>query len=79
MFKTLREKISRFAASHPRVMTYGIAMAVRLRIALAASFAMNQHEALAADAPGNNVTKLYFYFFILLSNSKSRQSIKLNY
>jgi hypothetical protein len=47
MLKTLRVKISKFAALHPQLVMYGIGLGATLGIALAASFAMNPHDALA--------------------------------
>ena len=47
MLKTLREKMSKFAALHPHAVMYGIGLGVTLGIALAISFAMNPHDALA--------------------------------
>ena len=47
MFKILREKISRFAALHPRAMTYSIAVGATLGIGLAVSSVMSPHDALA--------------------------------
>jgi hypothetical protein len=46
MFKALREKISKFAALHPRAMTYGIAIGATVGIALAVTFA-SPHDVLA--------------------------------
>jgi hypothetical protein len=51
--KTLREKISKFAALHPRLVMYGIGLGATIGIALAASFAMNPHDALAQ--PGGRI------------------------
>jgi hypothetical protein len=48
MFKTLTEKISKFAALHPQVVMYGISIGVTLGIALAVSFVLNPHDALAS-------------------------------
>jgi hypothetical protein len=47
MFKTLREKISKFAALHPQAMMYGISIGATLGIALTLSFAMSPHDVLA--------------------------------
>jgi hypothetical protein len=47
MFKPLGEKIKKFAALHPRAMMYGISIGATLGIALAVSFAMSPHDALA--------------------------------
>jgi hypothetical protein len=48
MFKTLTEKISKFAALHPQVVMYGISIGVTLGIALAVSFVLNPHDAFAS-------------------------------
>jgi hypothetical protein len=47
MLKTLRRKVSRFAALHPQAVMHGIIVGVTLGIALAASFAMNPDDASA--------------------------------
>jgi hypothetical protein len=47
IFKRLPEKISKFAALHPRAMTYVITVGVALGIALAVSFAISPHNVLA--------------------------------
>jgi hypothetical protein len=47
MFKTLTEKISKFAALHPQVVMYGISIGVTLGIALVVSYAMSPHDAFA--------------------------------
>jgi hypothetical protein len=47
MLKTIIEKISKFAALHPQAMMYGISLGATLGIALAVSFAMDPHDALA--------------------------------
>jgi hypothetical protein len=47
MFKTLTEKISKFAALHPQVVMYGISLGVSLGIAFGVSFTMNPHDAFA--------------------------------
>ena len=47
MFKTLTEKISKFASLHPQIVMYGISIGVTLGIALAVSFVLNPHDALA--------------------------------
>ena len=52
MFKTLTEKISKFAALHPQVVMYGISIGVTLGIALAVSFALNPHDAFAGIGRG---------------------------
>jgi hypothetical protein len=48
MFKTLTEKLSKFAALHPQVVMYGIGLGVTLGISLAISFAMSPHDAFAS-------------------------------
>jgi hypothetical protein len=58
IFKTLTEKISKFAALHPQVVMYGISIGVTLDIALAVSFAMSPHDAFAnvgSSAKGHNL------------------------
>jgi hypothetical protein len=50
MFKTLAEKISKFAALHPQVVMYGISLGVTLGIALAISFAISPHDAFASTS-----------------------------
>jgi hypothetical protein len=52
IFKTLTEKISKFAALHPQVVMYGISIGVTLGIVLAVSFAVSSHNAFAV--PGGN-------------------------
>jgi hypothetical protein len=48
MFKTLTEKLSKFAALHPQVVMYGISIGVTLGITLAVSFALYPHDAFAS-------------------------------
>ncbi|HEY7572961.1 MAG TPA: hypothetical protein VH796_16500 [Nitrososphaeraceae archaeon] len=48
MLKTIIEKISKFAALYPQAMMYGISLGATLGIALAASFAISPHDALAS-------------------------------
>jgi hypothetical protein len=48
MFKTLTEKISKFAALHPQVVMYGISIGVTLGITLSISFVLNPHDAFAS-------------------------------
>jgi hypothetical protein len=52
MFKTLTEKLSKFAALHPQVVMYGISIGVTLGIVLAVSFEVSSHNAFAV--PGGN-------------------------
>jgi hypothetical protein len=50
MFKTLTEKISKFAALHPQVVMYGISIGVTLGITLSIAFTaslMDPHYAFA--------------------------------
>jgi hypothetical protein len=47
MFKTLHEKISMFAAVHPRAMTYAIVVGTTLGIALTVSSIMSPHTVLS--------------------------------
>jgi hypothetical protein len=51
MLKILREKISKFTTLHPQAVIYGISLGVTIGIALAVSFAMNPHDALASVSP----------------------------
>ena len=53
MFNKLTEKISKFAALHPRAMTYVITVGVALGIALAVSFVLNPHDAFAGYIGGS--------------------------
>jgi hypothetical protein len=53
IFKRLPEKISKFAALHPRAMTYVITVGIALGIALAVSFVLNPHDAFAGYTSGS--------------------------
>jgi hypothetical protein len=48
MFKTLAEKINKFAVLHPQLVVYGINIDVTFGIALAVSFALSPNDAFAS-------------------------------
>ena len=48
MFKTLTEKINRFAVLHPQLVVYGISIGATFGIALTVSFALSPNDAFAS-------------------------------
>jgi hypothetical protein len=48
MFKTLTEKINKFAELHPQLVVYGISIGVTFGIALTVSFALSPNDAFAS-------------------------------